>query len=145
MHVRSMQAIDWAESAQNEPEGVSKYMETLTKETATLQKVLAKHLGEGVVMSIMGPVFQSYRQQLQEAFDGVEIHSEAEKKRMLNDVTYFSARIGRLEGSSDLGEHMVEVVKRKQITAKVNSTDSQTKPGDERGKELSTSSNGHAA
>lgn len=145
MHVRSMQAIDWTESAQSDPEGVSKYMETLTKETATLQKVLAKHLGEGVVMSIMGPVFQSYRQQLQEAFEGVEIHSEAEKKRMLNDVTYFSSKVGRLEGSSDLGEHIVEVVKEKQITAKVNSTDGQTQPGDERSKEPSTSSNGHAA
>lgn len=145
MHVRSMKATNWAEASQSDPEGVSKYMETLTKETATLQKVLAKHLPEGVVMSIMGPVFQSYRQQLQGAFEDVEIHSEAERKRMLNDVAHFSSRIGRLEGSSDLGEHIVEVVKMKQIMLKADSTDEKTKLRDGRGEDSTTSNNGNAA
>lgn len=128
-HVRSMKQIDWAQAAQKEPESVSRYMETLCKETATLQKVLAKHLPEGVVMGIMGPVFQSYRQQLQEAFEEVEIRSEAEKKRMLNDVAYFNSRIGRIEGSSDLGEHILAVVKRKDISPITDSSKEEQEAG----------------
>lgn len=117
MHVRSLKAIDWAEAARNDPEGISKYMETLTKETATLQKVLAKHLPEGVVMSVMGPVFHSYKQQLSEAFGNIEVHSDAEKRRMVNDAAHFSSRISRLEGSGDLGEKILDIVKTKLVVS----------------------------
>lgn len=117
MHVKSLRSVDWTAEARDDPEGVSKYMETLTKETATLQKVLAKHLPEGVMMSIMGPVFDSYKTQLSQAFAAVEVHSEAEKKRMVNDVAHFSARMGRLEGSGDLGEKVLEIVRGKMVVA----------------------------
>lgn len=117
MHVKSLKAINWAETARDDPEGVSKYMETLTKETATLQKVLAKHLDEGVVMSIMGPVFDSYKQQLEKAYSDSEVRSDAEKRRMINDAAHFNSRISKLEGSGNLGEKILDLVKAKTINA----------------------------
>ena len=115
VHVKSLNHIDWADSAKQDPDGVSKYMETLTKETATLQKVLTKHLPEGVVMGIMGPVFESYKQQLEKAFSGLQAHSDAEKNRMLNDAAHFSSRISKLEGSGELGQRILDIVKDKTI------------------------------
>jgi vacuolar protein sorting-associated protein 54 len=81
MHVKSMRNIDWEEAAKNSSVQVSPYMETLTKETATLQKVLAKHLPEPVVAGIMVPVFASYREQWTHAYQDVTIKSAAAKER----------------------------------------------------------------
>jgi len=127
MHVKSLKAINWAETARDDPEGVSKYMETLTKETATLQKVLAKHLGAGVVTSIMGPVFDSYKQQLEKAFSETEVRSDAEKKRMINDAAHFNSKIGKLEGSGNLGEKVLDLVKAKTISATTTNSSANTK------------------
>jgi vacuolar protein sorting-associated protein 54 len=81
MHVKAMKNIDWEEAANNKPGTVSPYMETLTKETATLQKVLTKHLSEPVVAGIMGPVFLNYRQSWEKGFGEVELRSEGAKER----------------------------------------------------------------
>lgn len=84
IHVKSMKNVDWEEAAKNKSVAVSPYMETLTKETATLQKVLAKHLSEPVVAGIMGPVFQNYRQSWEKGFGEVEVRSEAAKDRYVH-------------------------------------------------------------
>lgn len=81
MHVRSMKNVDWEEAAKNKAVNVSPYMEILTKETATLQKVLAKHLPEPVVTGIMSPVFASYRDQWTSAYQETIIKSAAAKER----------------------------------------------------------------
>lgn len=81
MHVKSMRNIDWDEAAKNKAVPVSPYMETLTKETGTLQKVLAKHLPEPVVAGIMIPVFSSYRDQWTRAYREVTLRSPAAKER----------------------------------------------------------------
>lgn len=81
MHVKAMKAIDWDEAAKNKTVSVSPYMETLTKETGTLQKVLAKHLPEPVVAGIMTPVFSSYRDQWTRAYRDVVLNSPAAKER----------------------------------------------------------------
>lgn len=81
MHVKAMKNIDWQEAAKNTSVPVSPYMETLTKETATLQKVLAKHLPEPVVAGIMIPVFESYREQWTNAYNDVPIKSNEAKER----------------------------------------------------------------
>jgi vacuolar protein sorting-associated protein 54 len=60
---------------------VSAYMETLTRETATLQKVLTKHLPEAIVSMVMQPVFQSYREQWSKAYGDVTLRSVAAKER----------------------------------------------------------------
>ena len=80
VHVNAMRRINW-EDAGNSTLAVNPYMETLAKETGTLHKVLAKHLPEMVVSSIMYPVFSSYRSQLAKAFLEVEIKSESGRQR----------------------------------------------------------------
>jgi vacuolar protein sorting-associated protein 54 len=81
MHVKSMKNVDWEEAAKNKSVAVSPYVEILTKETATLQKVLAKHLPEPVVAGIMIPVFASYREQWTAAYTDVILKSSAAKER----------------------------------------------------------------
>ena len=36
--------------------------------------------------------------------------------RMVSDVEFFKARIDKLDGAGDLGDHLIEVVKAKRIT-----------------------------
>ncbi|KIX09623.1 uncharacterized protein Z518_00704 [Rhinocladiella mackenziei CBS 650.93] len=115
MHVKSMKNIDWEEVAKNKAVQVSPYMETLTKETATLQKVLAKHLPEPVVAGIMIPVFASYREQWTAAYQDVTIKSTAAKERLLADAEWFNSRISKIDGSGDLGERIVRVVQAKTV------------------------------
>lgn len=77
VHAKAMRTIDW----ENEAKGVNPYMETLTKETNTLHKVLTKHLPEGTIRMIMQPVFKSYREQWGRAFSEVALDSEEGQKR----------------------------------------------------------------
>ena len=122
MHVAAMKKIDWEQAAADKSITVSPYVETLTKETATLQKVLAKHLPEPVVATILVPVFSSYRQQWSEAYKEVVLQSPAAKERLLADAEYFRSRIDKLEGSGDLGEHIVKVVTDKSVVNSATAT-----------------------
>ncbi|OAL28497.1 hypothetical protein AYO20_09445 [Fonsecaea nubica] len=117
MHVKAMKNIDWEEAAKNTTVNVSPYMETLAKETATLQKVLAKHLPEPVMAGIMMPVFASYREQWTNAYRDVTIKSLKAKERLLADASFFNARISKIDGSGDLGEHIMKVVQAKAVVS----------------------------
>lgn len=77
VHVAAMKKIDWDAAGGN----VNPYMETLTKETGTLQRVLSKHLPDMTVMMIMEPVFKSYGDQWTKAFEETNVNSEAGKQR----------------------------------------------------------------
>ena len=81
MHIRTFNSIDWEAQARDEKREANAYMETLCKETATLAKVLSKHLPEGAVMGIMGPVFAQYRSQWERAFSEVRVGGEGVKER----------------------------------------------------------------
>lgn len=81
IHVNSMKKIDWDKPATSG--SVNPYMETLAKETATLQRVLAKHLPEVTLMMIMKPVFDSYKDQFTRAFREVEVSTESGKQRFV--------------------------------------------------------------
>ena len=116
-HVSAMKKIDWQQAALNMSVSVSPYVEVLTKETGTLQKVLAKHLPEMAVASVMQPVFASYKEQWSKAYQEVTVRSLAEKERMLADAEYFNSRISKLDGAGDLGEHILNVVKAKPIVS----------------------------
>jgi vacuolar protein sorting-associated protein 54 len=116
-HVAAMKRIDWQQAALDKAVPTSLYMEVLTKETGTLQKVLAKHLSEMAVTSIMQPVFASYKEQWSKAYQEVPVKSVAEKERMLADAEYFNSRIGKLDGAGDLGEYIINVVKAKPIVS----------------------------
>lgn len=83
-HVATMRKIDWDKDTGDESHAgatASMYMETLTKETSTLQRVLSKHLREPEVKMIVGAVFESYREQLGRAFEDAVVRSEAGKLR----------------------------------------------------------------
>lgn len=79
MHVNAMKKIDW--DAGSGSASVSPYMETLTKETATLHRVLSKHLPDMTVLMIMEPVFKSYRDQWTKVFEETDIKTETGKQR----------------------------------------------------------------
>jgi vacuolar protein sorting-associated protein 54 len=63
VHMRSLKKVEWdAEGEANKD--VSPSMESLTKDTVTMHKVINKYLSEMQVRMIMGPVFESYREQV---------------------------------------------------------------------------------
>ncbi|KAL1850293.1 hypothetical protein Plec18170_006988 [Paecilomyces lecythidis] len=125
-HVNSMKKIDW--DTQTNTGAVSPYMETLVKETGTLQRVLAKHLPESTVMMIMNPVFNSYKEQWSKAFQEALVKTEAGRQRMQLDVDFFKSKISKLEGSGDLGEHLVQLVGAKTITPEPNGKPTSPRP-----------------
>ncbi|RDW88213.1 hypothetical protein BP6252_00245 [Coleophoma cylindrospora] len=111
-HMKAMKLIDWEASSATGP---NQYMETLTKETITLHKVLSKHLPEHVVQMIMEPVFKSYKEQLSKAFGDVVLASEEAKERMLRDAQHLKTKIGHLGGSGDTADYLINVVKNKTL------------------------------
>ncbi|KAK2748544.1 hypothetical protein FQN57_000678 [Myotisia sp. PD_48] len=115
VHVASMRKIDW--ETQNDPNAISPYMEVLAKETGTLHRVLSKHLPETSVMMIMTPVFDSYREQWTNAFQGVTLKSERARQRMLSDVQFLRSKLDKLDGGSELGNHLEGIIAAKPIAA----------------------------
>ena len=89
VHVNAMKKIDWEAASKNKAQVISPYMETLAKETGTLHKVLAKHLPEMTVATIMSPVFTSYREQFTKAFQEVSLRSESAKQRYVSPHVSF--------------------------------------------------------
>ena len=81
VHANAMKKIDWEEASGSKTPTISPYVETLTKETGTLQKVLSKHLPEGSVAMVMKPVFASYKEQWSAAYEEVSLKSIAAKER----------------------------------------------------------------
>lgn len=77
-HAKTMKSIDWESGSKD---GVNPYMETMTKETGTLHRVLSKHLPEMTVKMIMEPVFKSYKEQWGKAFGDVVLRSEGAQAR----------------------------------------------------------------
>ncbi|KAG4413665.1 hypothetical protein IFR04_013205 [Cadophora malorum] len=110
-HIKAMKLINWEQSR----DGVNAYMETLTKETSTLHRVLSKHLPDMTVKMIMEPVFRSYKDQWGKAFGDVVLGSEGAQARMLRDAEHFKTKIGSLDGAGDAGEYLVNLVKAKNV------------------------------
>ncbi|KAI1376455.1 Vps54-domain-containing protein [Hypoxylon crocopeplum] len=123
-HAKSMNALDWDQKTEAT---VNLYMETLIKETATLQRVLTKHLPEGTVRLIMTPVFSSYRSQLGNTLQGLEPKTEVAVKRMQSDIEYLISRLSKMDGFGDTGEHLLGIVKSKK-PAQATQPESTTEP-----------------
>ena len=85
------------------------------KETSTLYKVLSKHLPPLTLLSIMGPVFTSYKEKLMEVYGKTDLRSEAAKGKMLKDAELFQERLAKLEGCGNVGEVILEMVKGKKV------------------------------
>ena len=78
--IREMNKIKWDDKDEVR-RNVSPYMETLTKEALTLQRVLSKYLSTLNVSMIVGQVLMNYKEQWSKAFEGAAIHTEAGKAR----------------------------------------------------------------
>jgi vacuolar protein sorting-associated protein 54 len=75
-----MEKIEW-DNENEVQKNVSPHMETLTKETLTLQRVLSKYLPALSVRMIVGAVCVSYKEQWSKAFKGAAIRTEAGQAR----------------------------------------------------------------
>lgn len=78
VHVRNLKKIEWDKDTERD---VSPNMETLTKETVTLHKVISKYLAEIAVRMIMAPVFESYREQVGKVFKEAAVKTALGKER----------------------------------------------------------------
>lgn len=79
-NVKLMKNIDW-DTLPNAGATVNGYIETTVKETATLHRVLSRHLPDISVQMIMDPVFESYKEQFGKAFQEVEVKTISGKER----------------------------------------------------------------
>lgn len=79
-HVAAMRKVNW-DAPVKDVQPVNPYMETLVKETLTLHKVLSKFLPEMTISMIMDPVFNSYREQLGQGFQDLEVKTAGGKSR----------------------------------------------------------------
>ena len=84
-HIKAMQNIDFDEAGRINQDEASPYMDTLTKDTNTLHRVLRRHLPEMSVQMIMDPVFESYREQWSNAFHDTNVTTAAGKERYVPD------------------------------------------------------------
>ncbi|KAI9850608.1 MAG: Vacuolar protein sorting-associated protein 54 [Thelocarpon superellum] len=115
-HVTAMRKIAWDDASAERPT-VNAYMETLTKETSTLHRVLSKHLPDVSVQMIMTPVFHNYREQWGKAFQEAPLRTPSGKERMLRDVEHFQSRMSKLEGAGDLGTTLIGIVQDRVVVA----------------------------
>ncbi|RDL32538.1 Vps54-like protein [Venustampulla echinocandica] len=119
-HVNTMKKIDWDADARE----TSPYMQTLTEETRKLHKVLSKNLPKSTVASIVGPVIQGYKEQWGKAFDEAVVKTLQGKARLLRDAVLFGTQLNKIDGASEIGSYITEIVNGKQ-------TDGLEKPADE--------------
>lgn len=82
-HAASMRRLDFDDPA-TAAQQASAHMETLTKETATLHRVLVKNMPQAAVAAIMAQVFRSYREQWGEAFEAAAVRTAEGKKRWVS-------------------------------------------------------------
>ncbi|KAJ5222115.1 uncharacterized protein N7469_011002 [Penicillium citrinum] len=113
VHVNAMKKIDW--DAEKDSTDIHPFMETLAKETGTLHRVLSKHLPDMTIDMIMGPVFNSYRDQWAKAFEDANVTKECGKKRMLQDVEHLQSKLSKIDGSKELTDRLLEIVQSKTI------------------------------
>ncbi|KAH9831088.1 Vacuolar protein sorting-associated protein 54, chloroplastic [Teratosphaeria destructans] len=111
IHVKTMLALPW-DSAGDDGK-VGQYMETLTKETLTLHRVLSRHLAEFDVGLIMKRIFESYKEQWRAAFGAVQVSGEAAERRLTRDAEAFGGRLGKVDEFGETGEEIVGVVRTK--------------------------------
>ncbi|KAF2865732.1 Vps54-like protein-domain-containing protein [Massariosphaeria phaeospora] len=114
VHVRNLKKIEWDTDAEVAKD-VSPNMETLTKDTVTLHKVINRYLHEIQVRMIMAPVFESYRDQVGKLFKDAPVKTAAGKARLLRDAKLFDARLGQIDGAGNTGPYVIQLVEAKTI------------------------------
>jgi vacuolar protein sorting-associated protein 54 len=80
VHMRSLKKVEWDTEAEINKD-VSASMESLTKDTVTMHKVINKYLSDIQVRMIMGPVFESYREQVGKVIKEAPVKTAGGKAR----------------------------------------------------------------
>lgn len=111
LHISAMLGIQF-DSADVVSQETSVYMDTLTKETATLHRVLSRHLDGPTVVRIMDEVFSRYRDHWGRGFEVAvdRVRTRDGWERLKRDADLFEWKIGRIEGAGDLGALVVQIV-----------------------------------
>lgn len=88
-------------------------METLTKETMTLHRVLSRHLNEGEVSMIARRIFVEYKAQWTKAFGEADVKTEKGERALLKDAETFDAKLSKIEEFGGVGKEVLSIVKGK--------------------------------
>ncbi|KAH9882295.1 hypothetical protein J1614_000531 [Plenodomus biglobosus] len=117
VHMRSLRKIEWDDAAEVGKD-VSAAMESLTKDTVTMYKVINKYLSEMQVRMIMGPVFESYREQVGGVVRDAGVKSVGGKERLLREAQLFNAKLASLdEAGRNVGAFLIQLVEGKSVAA----------------------------
>lgn len=141
IHCKTLRDIKWDDDTSTTMQ--NSYIETLAKETATLHRVLNKHLPGHTVREIMERVFEKYKGSFGGAFAVVDVKTEKGKQRydqppfiltplhsytsyanrkilrsafrMLRDVEYFITKLAKIDGFGVTGSSLIDTISSKEI------------------------------
>ncbi|KAJ4377572.1 hypothetical protein N0V83_000397 [Neocucurbitaria cava] len=114
VHMRSLKKVEWDTDAEINKD-VSSSMESLTKDTVTMHKVINKYLSEMQVRMIMAPVFESYRDQVGKVVKEAVVKTPGGKARLLREAKLFDAKLGPIDGAGNVGSYLIQLVDGKQV------------------------------
>ncbi|KAL5116620.1 hypothetical protein ACEQ8H_005498 [Pleosporales sp. CAS-2024a] len=114
MHMRSLKKVEWDAEAEVSKD-VSSSMESLTKDTVTMYKVINRYLSNMQVRMIMAPVFESYREQVGKVVKEAGIKTQGGKERLLREIKLFDVKLGNIDGAGNVGAHLIGLVVSKQV------------------------------
>ncbi|KAI4683532.1 uncharacterized protein J4E88_004708 [Alternaria novae-zelandiae] len=114
VHMRSLKKVEWDAEAEVNKD-VSPSMESLTKDTVTMHKVINKYLSDIQVRMIMGPVFESYREEVGGVIKEAAVKTPGGKARLLREAKLFDAKLGPIDGAGNVGSHLIGLVVSKTV------------------------------
>lgn len=111
-HVKSMQNTNFDAPTTPGPGDLkpSPHIETLTKETLTLHRVLTRLLAPGEVAFISRQIGERYLEQWRGVFGSVEVASQVGRRRLRVDAKALEGKLGKIEGLGGVGEKVLAVV-----------------------------------
>ncbi|CAA9963030.1 Vps54 domain containing protein [Pyrenophora teres f. maculata] len=127
VHMRSLKKVEWDNDAEINKE-VSPSMESLTKDTVTMHKVINKYLSDIQVRMIMGPVFESYREQVGKVIKEAAVKTPDGKARLLREAKLFDAKLGPIDGAGNVGSHLIGLVVSKTVSEPKSEPKPEPKP-----------------
>ncbi|KAF1928229.1 Vps54-domain-containing protein [Didymella exigua CBS 183.55] len=114
VHMRALKKVVWDEDAEVKRD-VSAAMESLTKDTVTMHKVINRYLGELQVRMIMGPVFESYREQVGKVIKEAGVKTPGGKARLVREAKLFEAKLGPIDGAGNVGKFLMQLAEGKPV------------------------------
>ncbi|KAF2626571.1 Vps54-domain-containing protein [Macroventuria anomochaeta] len=114
VHMRALRKVEWDSEAEAKRD-VSAAMESLTKDTVTMHKVINKYLNEVQVRMIMGPVFESYREQVGKVIKEAGVKTPGGKARLVREAKLFEAKLGPIDGVGNVGKFLMQLAEGKPV------------------------------